>query len=61
MVTEGFRVDILYLKFRAGHVQTMESQSIPRMVVAGQMFGKRPLGKPKKRCMDAVKKIFIKY
>jgi hypothetical protein len=33
----------------------MESQSIPRMVMAGQMFGKRPVGKPKKRWMDAVK------
>jgi hypothetical protein len=25
------------------------------MVMAGQMFGKRPVGKPKKRWMDAVK------
>jgi hypothetical protein len=33
----------------------MESQSITRMVMAGQMFGKRPVGKPKKRWMDAVK------
>jgi hypothetical protein len=33
----------------------MESQSIPRMVMAGQMLGKRPVGKPKKRCMDTVK------
>jgi hypothetical protein len=33
----------------------MESQSIPRMVMAGQMFGKRPVGKPKMRWMDAVK------
>jgi hypothetical protein len=33
----------------------MESQSILRMVMAGQMFGKRPVGKPKKRWMDAVK------
>jgi hypothetical protein len=33
----------------------MESQSIPRMVMAGQMFGKRPVGKPKKRWMNAVK------
>jgi hypothetical protein len=39
----------------AGHVQRMESQSIPRMVMAGQMFGKCPVGKPKKRWMDAVK------
>jgi hypothetical protein len=39
----------------AGHVQRMESQSIPRMVMAGQMFGKLPVGKPKKRWMDAVK------
>jgi hypothetical protein len=39
----------------AAHVQRMESQSIPRMVMAGQMFGKRPVGKPKKRWMDAVK------
>jgi hypothetical protein len=31
----------------AGHVQRMVSQSIPRMVMAGQMFGKRPVGKPK--------------
>jgi hypothetical protein len=33
----------------------MESQSIPRMVMAGHMFGKRPIGKPNKRWMDAVK------
>jgi hypothetical protein len=33
----------------------MESQSIPRMVMAGRMFGKRPVGKPKKRWMDSVK------
>jgi hypothetical protein len=33
----------------AGHAQRMVSQSIPRMVMAGQMFGKRPVGKPKKR------------
>jgi hypothetical protein len=33
----------------------MESQSIPRMVMAGQMFGKRPVRKPKKRWMNAVK------
>jgi hypothetical protein len=33
----------------AGHVQRMDSQSIPRLVMAGQMFGKRPVGKPKKR------------
>jgi hypothetical protein len=39
----------------AGHVQGMESQSIPRMVMAGQMFGKRPVGKHKKIRMDAVK------
>jgi hypothetical protein len=38
-----------------GHVQRMESQSTPRMVMAGQMFGKRPVGKHKKRWMDAVK------
>jgi hypothetical protein len=36
----------------AGHVQRMVSQSIPRMVMAGQMFGKRPVGKHKKRWMD---------
>jgi hypothetical protein len=39
----------------AGHEQRMESRSIPRMVMAGHMFGKRPVGKPKKRWMDAVK------
>jgi hypothetical protein len=33
----------------------MESQSVTRMVMAGQMFGKRPVGKPKKRWMDDVK------
>jgi hypothetical protein len=38
----------------AGHVQRMVSQSVPRMVMAGQMFGKRPVGKPKKRLMDTV-------
>jgi hypothetical protein len=39
----------------AGLVQRMESQSITRMVMPGQMFGKRPVGKPKERWMDAVK------
>jgi hypothetical protein len=39
----------------AGHVQRMESRSIPRIVIAGQMFGKRPVGKHKKRWMHAVK------
>jgi hypothetical protein len=39
----------------AGHAQRVESQTIPRMVMAGQMFGKRTVGKPKKRRMDAVK------
>jgi hypothetical protein len=33
----------------------MESQIVLRMVMAGQMFGKRPVGKPKNRRMDAVK------
>jgi hypothetical protein len=28
---------------------------MPRMVMAGHMFGKRPVGKPNKRWMDAVK------
>jgi hypothetical protein len=36
-------------------VQRMESQSIPRIVMAGHLFGKRPVGKPKKRRMDVVK------
>jgi hypothetical protein len=36
----------------AGHVQRMESQSVSRMVMAGQMLGKRQVGKPKKRWMD---------
>jgi hypothetical protein len=48
----------VFIKLRtlqwAGHVQRMESQSIPRMVMAGQKFGKCPVGKPKKRWMDAV-------
>jgi hypothetical protein len=29
--------------------------SIPRMAMAGEMFGKRPVGKPKKSWMEAVK------
>jgi hypothetical protein len=33
----------------------MESQSIPKMIVVGHMFGKRPVGKPRKRWLDAVK------
>jgi hypothetical protein len=32
-----------------------KSQSLPRMVMAGQIFGKRPVGNPKKKWMDAVK------
>jgi hypothetical protein len=39
----------------AGHPQRMVTQTIPRMVMAGQMFGKRQVGKPKKRRMNAVK------
>jgi hypothetical protein len=33
----------------------MESQSIPKMAMVGQMFGKRPTGKPRSRWLDAVK------
>jgi hypothetical protein len=33
----------------------MESQSIPKMALVGQMFGKRPVGKPRKRWLAAVK------
>jgi hypothetical protein len=32
-----------------------DSQSIPRMARASQMFRKRPVGKPKTRWTDAVK------
>jgi hypothetical protein len=39
----------------AGHVQRLESQSIPKMAMLGQMFGKHPAGKPRKRWLDAVK------
>jgi hypothetical protein len=31
----------------AGHVQRMESQRVPRMVMAGHMFVKRLVGNPK--------------
>jgi hypothetical protein len=55
METQNYQVIKLRRLQWAGHVQRMESQSIPRMVMAGQMFGKRPVGKPKKRWMDAVK------
>jgi hypothetical protein len=37
----------------AGHVQRMESQSIPKMAVVGQMFRKRPVGRPRKRWLVA--------
>jgi hypothetical protein len=33
----------------------MESQSIPELAMVGQMFGKRPVGKPRKRWLDAMK------
>jgi hypothetical protein len=39
----------------AGHVQRMESQNIPKMAMVGQMFGKRPVDRPRKRWLDAVK------
>jgi hypothetical protein len=39
----------------AGHVQRMESQSIPKMAMAGQMFGKCPVWEPRKRWPDAMK------
>jgi hypothetical protein len=39
----------------AGHAQRMQSQSIPKMAVVGRMFGKRPVDKPRKRWLDAVK------
>jgi hypothetical protein len=32
----------------------MESQSIPKMAKVGPMFGKRPVGKSRKRWLDAV-------
>lgn len=39
----------------AGHVQRMEESSIPRKAMKGKMFGKRHVGKPQKRWIDAVK------
>jgi hypothetical protein len=38
----------------AGRVQRMDSQSIPKMAMVGQMFGKRPVAKPRRRCLGAV-------
>jgi hypothetical protein len=39
----------------ARHVQRMESQSIPKVAVVGQMFVKRPVEKPRKKWLNAVK------
>jgi hypothetical protein len=39
----------------AGHAQRVESRSIPKLAVVGQLFGKRPVGKRSKRWLDAVK------
>jgi hypothetical protein len=33
----------------------MESQSIPKTAMVGQMFGKCPVVRPRKRWLDAVK------
>jgi hypothetical protein len=32
----------------AGHLQRMDEQNIPNKVFAEQVFGKRPVGKPRK-------------
>ena len=39
----------------AGHVQRMDEERIPNRVMTGVMFGRRPVGKARKRWMDSVK------
>ena len=39
----------------ARHVQGMDEGRIPKRVMTGVMFGRRLVGKPKKRWMDSVK------
>jgi hypothetical protein len=43
-----------------GHLQRMDEQNIPKKVFTGQMFGKRPVAKPRKRWRDSVEKDSIR-
>jgi hypothetical protein len=38
----------------AGHVQRMEGKRIPKRVLESNFIGKRPVGKPRKRWINAV-------
>jgi hypothetical protein len=48
--------DIIKLKRLqwAGHVQRMEGKRIPKRILESNSFGKRPVGKPRKRWINAV-------
>ena len=49
---------ITYIKLRrlewAEHVNRMENQRTPRRIMKGRIYGKRPIGRPKDRWIDAV-------
>ncbi|KAJ4429788.1 hypothetical protein ANN_21992 [Periplaneta americana] len=38
----------------AGHVYRMEGNRIPKKILEGKIHGKRPIGRPKNRWIDAV-------
>jgi hypothetical protein len=44
----------------AGHLQRMDEQNLPKRVFTGQKFGKRTVGKRKKRWIDSVEVIEAK-
>jgi hypothetical protein len=39
----------------------LDEQSIPKKVFTGQMFGKRPIGKPRKRWIDSVEEDSVRF
>jgi hypothetical protein len=43
-----------------GHLQIMDEQNIPKKDFTGQMFGKRPVDKPRKRWRDSAEKDSIR-
>ncbi|PSN47273.1 hypothetical protein C0J52_13339 [Blattella germanica] len=55
----NYRDVIMFIKLRrlqwVGHVLRMEEQSIPLKSLKGKMYGKRPVGKPRKRWLDDVR------
>ena len=48
--------ELLYRLQWAGHIIRMEGNRIPRKVLFSQIEGRRPVGRPKHRWIDAVER-----